>query len=255
MPRLVALGEVLAVAVGLRLYIWWWAGTSAATAEGRSLGHSYVTHTLFVLVALAVILLGGRTLRASGLDPRVERRASLLWGVVFALALAFPCLATVLVGWQGLDVPRLWVSALVFQIAFAGIGEEVLYRGYYQSRLNAAFGRPLNVGGVRVGLGLIATSLLFGLGHLLNPFNPFQGSSALDWGAAAVALQTGLFYGILREKTGSILAPALVHASTFWWDFLDDDGPRYLAMGIGWSIAWVVAFCVFTQKELAGDSS
>jgi membrane protease YdiL (CAAX protease family) len=139
-------------------------------------------------------------------------------------------------------------------VIFAGFGEEILYRGYYQSRLNLAFGRPFDADGIKFGVGLIVVSLLFGLGHLLNPFNPFLGQPDLDWFAALIALQTGVFYGLAREKTGSILIAALLHASTFWWDFLPDESTRYVAMSVGWAICWILLFTVFNKTKMAGDA-
>jgi hypothetical protein len=40
---------------------------------------------------------------------------------------------------------------LVFQFFFAGFGEEILFRGYMQSRLNEDFGRPWRLRGVSFG--------------------------------------------------------------------------------------------------------
>ena len=43
---------------------------------------------------------------------------------------------------------------------FVGFGEENLYRGYMQSRLNEAFGRPYRFFGVPFGWGVFVTALL-----------------------------------------------------------------------------------------------
>jgi len=42
-------------------------------------------------------------------------------------------------------------SALLFYVFFLGLGEELLFRGYIQSRLNLAFGRPFMFFGVQWG--------------------------------------------------------------------------------------------------------
>ena len=93
----------------------------------------------------------------------------------------------------------------------AGFGEEVFYRGYLQSRLNVAFGRPLRLGGVQFGAGLIIMSLLFGFLHALNPVDYFQGRFAFAWGYGVATFCVGLLYGFLRETTGGIVAPAITH--------------------------------------------
>jgi membrane protease YdiL (CAAX protease family) len=46
--------------------------------------------------------------------------------------------------------------------------EEILYRGYIQSRLNQAFDTPWRFLGVDWSWGIVITSFLFGLSHILN---------------------------------------------------------------------------------------
>jgi membrane protease YdiL (CAAX protease family) len=93
----------------------------------------------------------------------------------------------------------------------AGFGEEVFFRGYVQSRVNQAFGRPWRLLGVPFGLGLIVSALLFGLIHALNTVDYFQGRFDFAWLWLVTNLCTGLFVGLLREGTGSVLAGAVVH--------------------------------------------
>lgn len=101
-------------------------------------------------------------------------------------------------------------AALLFYAVFLGPGEEVLYRGYIQSRLNEAFGRPYETLGVRWGWGLPLTALIFGLSHtaLLNPQH-WGAGLVLPWGVWTFF--GGLVLGYLREKTGSVAAGALLH--------------------------------------------
>jgi membrane protease YdiL (CAAX protease family) len=103
------------------------------------------------------------------------------------------------------------VSDFVFYFVFVGLGEEILFRGYTQSRLNEAFGRPYTLFGVNWGWGLIIASIIFGIMHVLNPFNPFihRFGVSLPWGLWTFFL--GLILGTIRERTGSIVAPAIVH--------------------------------------------
>lgn len=91
----------------------------------------------------------------------------------------------------------------------AGIGEEVFFRGYIQSRLNEAFGRPLRLLGVHFGIGLIVSSMLFGVVHALNTVDYFAGTYSFNWWHGLVMVMFP--YGFLREKTGSVVAPAITH--------------------------------------------
>jgi membrane protease YdiL (CAAX protease family) len=102
--------------------------------------------------------------------------------------------------------------SVLWLVIGAGFGEEIFYRGYLQSRLNEAFGRPLRWGGVQFGAGLIVASLLFGFLHVLNPVDYFAGRYDFAWGFGAATLGSGLIFGCLREATGSVLAGALAHS-------------------------------------------
>ena len=92
-----------------------------------------------------------------------------------------------------------------------GFGEEILYRGYMLSRLNQAFARPRQFYGVSWGWGIIITSIFFGLSHVLNGLDLSAGTFNPQWGWAAWTFFSGLVFGYIREKTGSIVAPAIVH--------------------------------------------
>ena len=97
------------------------------------------------------------------------------------------------------------VPAVLYQLLYAALGEEVFFRGYVQSRLNEAFGRPYRLLVVPCGGGLVIAVLLFGLTHVLGPTELPQSG----WGLWTAAI--GLVFGYLREKSGSVLAPAVAH--------------------------------------------
>jgi len=106
-----------------------------------------------------------------------------------------------------------WKAVALFltYALFVGFGEEILYRGYMQSRLNEVFGRPFQFFGVAYGWGAIITSLFFGLSHvgILGWMLGLSTGVTLAWGFWTFF--GGLVFGFVREKTGSILAPALLH--------------------------------------------
>jgi len=94
---------------------------------------------------------------------------------------------------------------------FVGFGEEMLYRGYIESRLNEVFGRPFRFYGVPFGWGALITSLLFGLMHVgvQRWILGLNHDVTLAWGCWTIF--SGLVFSYVREKTGSICAPALLH--------------------------------------------
>lgn len=95
---------------------------------------------------------------------------------------------------------------VVYFYVFVGLAEEILFRGYLLSRLNEVFERRFSLLGIPFGPGLLISALLFGLWHAAQaPLNP------LVWPQALWTTFAGLIFGLVREKSGSIAAPALLH--------------------------------------------
>jgi len=102
------------------------------------------------------------------------------------------------------------VSFLTYAL-FVGFGEEILYRGYVHSRLNAAFGKPFTFRGVAYGWGTLIAALIFGLTHVGILRWMLGISDAATWAWGFWTFFSGLVFAYVREKSGSILAPALLH--------------------------------------------
>lgn len=96
----------------------------------------------------------------------------------------------------------------------AGFGEEFFFRGYVQSRINLAFGRPFRLLGVDWGWGVIVSAAFFGLIHVFNTVDYFNGRFDFAWIWWLPNFASGLFFGLLREKTKSVLAGGIVHGLT-----------------------------------------
>jgi membrane protease YdiL (CAAX protease family) len=110
------------------------------------------------------------------------------------------------------DRPVLDVLLSVLWLFFgAGFGEEIFFRGYIQSRLNQTFGRPWRFLGVDFGLGLLVSAALFGLIHVFNTVDYFSGRWDFAWLWWFPNFAAGLFFGVLRERTKSIVAGGIVH--------------------------------------------
>ena len=130
--------------------------------------------------------------------------------------------------------PQLLLSALLATPILWG--EEFGWRGYLQLRLYP--GRPL--------LAALATGVIWGLWHLpvnLRGYN-FPGQPVLGMLVFTVStILLSIFFGWLRQRTGSIWAPSLAHAATnavggslMLLLFLGGGKPLYVAyLGIlGW---------------------
>ncbi|MGI9458208.1 MAG: CPBP family intramembrane glutamic endopeptidase [Aeoliella sp.] len=140
--------------------------------------------------------------------------AKLLWPADITLALARGLMGTLLMmpllvillhaRWRPIArlrrlvsrfVRQLFGDAPIWQLALialvAGLGEEVLFRGAIQPLAIRATG-PL--------VGLVITSLLFGLAHAASP--------TYFWLAAGV----GLYLGAIAMATGEILSAVIIHS-------------------------------------------
>lgn len=98
-----------------------------------------------------------------------------------------------------------WLLNLIFvQVLAVALPEEVFYRGWIQTRLALVFRRRINVFGTPFGLHIVVASALFALSHLVLVPAPFR----------LAVFFPGLLFGLLREKTGSVVAPVILHAAS-----------------------------------------
>lgn len=98
--------------------------------------------------------------------------------------------------------PPEFVDTVLGQIVVIALPEEMFFRGYVQTQLDRALGRPLRFLGADIGWGLVLTSALFALGHLATQFHVERLSVFFP----------SLLFGWLRCRTGGVGAAVLVHA-------------------------------------------
>lgn len=103
------------------------------------------------------------------------------------------------------------IGTVGWTVIGAGLGEEIFFRGCIQTRLDMAFGKPAVLWGLRFGVGLIVSSLLFGLVHALNTVDYFNGQYHFNWSSAVFNCFAGLVYAVMREKTASIFPGVIAH--------------------------------------------
>jgi membrane protease YdiL (CAAX protease family) len=171
----------------------------------RLLGLDYRQLAGGALAALATILAIAIMIRILNRHkPVASGRANL---ILTAMLLLLPVGIALAMG----KLSLLIVSTVIWQFVLSGFGEEFMFRGYIQSRLNQSFGRPYQAFGIQFGPGLLIAALLFGLMHAFNGLNPAIGLASMSWGWALWTFLGGLFGGIIREKTGTLLAPGIAH--------------------------------------------
>jgi uncharacterized protein len=178
--------------------------------EGRVLGRSFLP---FFVLGLALDLLSWQTPGGALVIILVEL-VLLVW-LVFALrgtpapeAIPALLLAVFLPLHQLSSGTRLGeaLTNLVYFYLVVAPAEELLFRGYIQGKLNLVLSRPWHWMRLRWGWGLVIASLLFGLWHLfLQPLSLATGLQAL-W-----TVLLGVMLGVVREKTGHIRVPSILH--------------------------------------------
>jgi uncharacterized protein len=140
--------------------------------------------------------------------PRLLRSSLVaLAHALLAALIIFPCF------WIGF---RIWWKVGVFhpaplapvlsdalgQLLVIALPEEAFYRGYLQTALEKDLNRGVSLFGARIGWGLVLTSAIFALGHLLTELNP----------ARLAVFFPSLVFGFLRARTRGIGASVLFHA-------------------------------------------
>jgi membrane protease YdiL (CAAX protease family) len=109
--------------------------------------------------------------------------------------------------WKGLGtlrivVPDGFVVTALSQIILVAFPEEIFFRGYLLGRFEERWPSRYRLWGTHVGLPLVVSSLLFGLGHMLVDLNP----------ARLAVIVPGFIFGYLRLRSGSVAPGAIFHA-------------------------------------------
>lgn len=105
-------------------------------------------------------------------------------------------------------------EALAYQASLPGLAEEIWHRSILLGLLNQIFPPRMRILGTPFGAGLLITSLLFGLEHGIGVI-PATLSVSFNAFAFARTTATGfLVYGLLRERTGSLIPAVAAHNLT-----------------------------------------
>lgn len=107
-----------------------------------------------------------------------------------------------------METPPHDTEALAFQLTMPGLEEEPFYRGVLLLALNEAFRGTRRMLGTQLGWGAILSSALFGLVHA---FGYSDGAFGFDWMTMLLTAVPALILIWLRERTGSVLLPILLH--------------------------------------------
>ena len=168
--------------------------------------------SIWFVLPILLLILERRSLDDYGLELRITPPSVSAHLAIGLAGLAIYAAGHILVAqlWAGqVFSPRLPddFGGLVFwQLLGVAIPEEIFFRGYLQTNLDRAFGRSHRIFGALLGPGLFAQAALFAICHLVTG----------DWMRLRVFF-FALLAGWLRQRSGSIAAPALYHAIANAW--------------------------------------
>ena len=92
-------------------------------------------------------------------------------------------------------------------IIAASIAEEVVFRGLFQQMIDKSLFLAIDLGGIMVSSGVIVSSILFGLVHVMAARQMKQSVPVMVFGA----LVLGLIAGTMFLLSASILVPIIIH--------------------------------------------
>jgi membrane protease YdiL (CAAX protease family) len=174
----------------------------------------YEGHIWELAFALAFIGISSGPLSQWGLTTRNARLSlRILWRfccVFFLITLAWNVVPVLLSRQIDLGIfgPPKWIDVaawLFFEWIFVGIAEEIMFRGVIQTNLASTWTGVWRVAGVEIPSAGVVTTVLFCLAHI-NPLHPH-----VNWPQQLFALGLGIYYSIVRHRTGSLLNPILAH--------------------------------------------
>ena len=164
-----------------------------------------------LLLPVAVVLKFSKQNLADVALTRKNLKKSLALGLLTSLTLILflgvlsPYLGG---GFAGFSVATgyLFLSYLII-----GLGEEIVFRGYIQTRLVAYGGSAIGVG---------ATSFLYAAYNFPLGFFCFSGNISLAAVYAAWRFSSGLLYGYTFHKSQNVLSSTIVHIFLVWGGLL-----------------------------------
>ena len=180
--------ELQALIPALETLEWNWAGKLTAIAA----------------TLLLIVIMPGVDAKAAGLTLH-QRAGSLPGVIVCTLLMCALAWGTEMLAVDGTDLSP---ERLAYQATMPGLDEELFFRGLLLALLLKAFDERWTLAGAPVGPAAAAITFFFAAGHGLAGAN-----GSLHFDLASFAVTGALGFGLLwlRQRTGSLVAPVLVH--------------------------------------------
>jgi uncharacterized protein len=153
----------------------------------------------------------GGLFESARLDARRLARdggGALLWALGAGLLIFPPFVIGYRAYWHAgapfhLVIPGSFADDVAGQLLVIALPEEAFFRGYLQTSLDRAWPPTVRLLGASVGPGLLVSSAIFAVGHVLTDPHP----------ARLAVFFPSLLFGWMRARTGGVGAGVVFHAS------------------------------------------
>ena len=102
------------------------------------------------------------------------------------------------------------LADLFFDFVVTGFSEEILFRGLIFSVIIFYIPGNLKIGKLTISYGVLISTLLFSLAHIGINYHTLSIES-INYMQLVFTFGLGMFYAIMREKSGSLLGPVIAH--------------------------------------------
>ena len=183
-------------------------------------------HAIQIVLALAIMVLPvwhkslaewGFTIKNHRKTFEIILKFSIGWIICTTI---FTLVTQWLSGWSPLlDFYFNWeniLSYLIFESIIVGISEEIVFRGLVYGVLTPHFNNKIKLPGFSISYAGVISAIFFSIAHIGFQIIPFSITSIAPM-QVFVAFALGVFYAVVREKTGSLLGPILAHNISDGW--------------------------------------
>ena len=182
-------------------------------------------HLIQIVMAVAIMLMPGRhrslsnwglNFKNSDVTLKIILKFTIGWIIGTTI---FTLVTQWLSGWPPLldfylSIENILIY-LIFESIIVGISEEIVFRGLVYGTLSPYFSNKVKIG-FSISYAGIISAVFFAIAHIGFQISPFS-ITAFAPMQIFIAFALGIFYAVLREKTGSLLGPILAHNISDGW--------------------------------------
>ncbi|MHA1259511.1 MAG: CPBP family intramembrane glutamic endopeptidase [Candidatus Heimdallarchaeaceae archaeon] len=238
--------EALLSLVVLVIIILALAHTELMSIQLEYLYGDYLDKIIAIVFVITIVLVKKEKLSSYGLSIN-NWKSNLQLGFLISFLSILPIIVPIATGWNAIiEIPNPYFLhfSLIYYFVFVSFSEELLFRGFIQTKLNQSF-KSLEFRNFEIKWGTIITAFLFAICHVVRVYIPFMGHVQIILSTFPSAFCFGLLVGIIKDETGSLIAPILIHGILDVFLFIDDDFT--LLNDLVMMLIWIFIFILFIK--------